>query len=644
MKNSALVLLLTVAGVAALAAGSLYFGAPAFGWLIIAAIFVIFIGAALRDLMLIKQIEREADILKELSTKRNPFTEAPSSGLVAECVNGVMEICTVNNLSVEAFLEILNAKSRLKFGKSASGVVILLGLMGTFFGLMLSVSTAGSAIDNSSTAATMDTVHSIFSSMKGIFGTSLCGIFASLILSAIHTLAKNDVEKFAADLDFFAVSKLYKMCAPLPAESYNGEDVAEKMEQVAETMRGAFATTVAEVKNAFVESQNATIESMRKMSAELSSNFANTASALNAKFETMASANSAATTKLVTEVSEQFAGTRSATLESVNGLLDSFKSGLTSAVESSLSKMQSMQNAFPAELKESVSALSSQINASLVKQSETASAEWSKLMERFAEIADKSAAAEAEHLASLHGASAGLSETLAAEIAKINSNVDASIKALANELSASVRTQVEESGAQWNAFMQKLETASIESEKHQREGLETLANVAVQVAEKAQAGSADLTSKVTEEISKLSLDVQTSFKTLADTSAALVDAQTRLLEGVENRVVKENEASEVLTSNINEASTLMRVNQSEFAAGLEMFNKGLESLLEKLSGDTEEKSEEEGFVEQIRRSLELFHERASEILMENAVKTQEILLEILEQSQRAALTSEKKDA
>ena len=58
--------------------------------------------------------------------------------------------------------------------------------------------------------------------------------------------------------------------------------VAEKMDQVAETMRGAFATTVAEVKNAFVESQNATIESMRKMSAELSSNFANTASALNA--------------------------------------------------------------------------------------------------------------------------------------------------------------------------------------------------------------------------------------------------------------------------------------------------------------------------------------------------------------------------
>jgi len=107
-------------------------------------------------------------------------------------------------------------------------------------------------------------------------------------------------------------------------------------------------------------------------------------------------------------------------------------------------------------------------------------------------------------------------------------------------------------------------------------------------------------------------------------------------------VVRENEASSSLAEGISEAATLMRVNQSEFAAGLEMFNKGLEALFEKLSGETEEK-EEEGFLDQIRRSLEIFHERASEILVENAVKTQEILLEILEQSQRAVHFSEKNE-
>ena len=53
-----------------------------------------------------------------------------------------------------------------------------------------------------------------------------------------------------------------------------------------------------------------------------------------------------------------------------------------------------------------------------------------------------------------------------------------------------------------------------------------------------------------------------------------------------------------------------------------------------LSGDTSEHEDEENFVERLNQSLEAFHERASEVLMENAVKTQEILLEVLEQTQR----------
>lgn len=78
----------------------------------------------------------------------------------------------------------------------------------------------------------------------------------------------------------------------------------------------------------------------------------------------------------------------------------------------------------------------------------------------------------------------------------------------------------------------------------------------------------------------------------------------------------------------------MRVNQSELSANLEMLRAGLETILEKLSGDTAERDEEENFIEHLNQSLEAFHERASEVLMENAVKTQEILLEVLEQTQR----------
>jgi hypothetical protein len=180
-------------------------------------------------------------------------------------------------------------------------------------------------------------------------------------------------------------------------------------------------------------------------------------------------------------------------------------------------------------------------------------------------------------------------------------------------------------------------TASVESQK---QGLETLKNVALQVAEKAQAGSAELSNSVAEKLSTLSNDILGAFQKLSDTSAVLLEAQKALTESIDSRVVKEKEATDALGGNIVETAELMRVNQSELSANLEMLRSALETILEKLSGDTAEHEEEDNFVEHLNQSLEAFHERASEVLMENAVKTQEILLEVMEQTQRAQVSAQ----
>ena len=143
----------------------------------------------------------------------------------------------------------------------------------------------------------------------------------------------------------------------------------------------------------------------------------------------------------------------------------------------------------------------------------------------------------------------------------------------------------------------------------------------------------DLIAK-SEKLSALSSDILGAFQKLSETSAVLLEAQKALAESIDNRVVKEKEATDALGGNLVETAELMRVNQSELSANLEMLRAGLETILEKLSGDTAERDEEESFVEHLNQSLEAFHERASEVLMENAVKTQEILLEVLEQTQR----------
>jgi len=228
-----------------------------------------------------------------------------------------------------------------------------------------------------------------------------------------------------------------------------------------------------------------------------------------------------------------------------------------------------------------------------------------------------------------------LGNSVSSSMSAVASATENSMNASAKQIASTVAEQVQKSDAQWKAFMDKLEAEAVAGVKSQAEGLDALKAVALSVAEKAQAGSAELSQNVSEKLSAFTSDILAAFQKLSDTTTVLLQAQKSLTESIDNRVVKEKEASDALGTNIVQTAELMRVNQSELSANLEMLRAGLETILEKLSGDTEEREEEDNFVEHLNQSLEAFHERASEVLMENAVKTQEILLEVMEQIQRA---------
>ena len=472
MKNAfQMILALTVVGLIALLAAAFYFGAPLFGWIIMVAIFAVFIGEQLVALKTVKQVAAENEILE---TCKNRGGYVSGDGVVAKRVALAKNLIAKKiRLDSSMAYEVLSNSVGIAIPRSAGGSVILLGLMGTFFGLMYSVATAGGAIDNSTTQGTLDTIQLLFQNMKGIFGTSLCGLFAALILNASRNMMMASRDEFVARLDAYTLD-------------LQGDSEAEESEEA------------------------------------------------RAKDE-------------------------------LERLFDS--------VEKNLSTV-----------------------ASSVK------------------------------------------EGLSGVAASTEKSMDGAVKNIADCVSA----QVKQSDEQWKAFMDKLASESSASTESQKQGLETLKNVALQVAEKAQAGSAELSNSVAEKLSALSNDILAAFQKLSETSATLLEAQKALTESIDNRVVKEKEATDALGGNIVETAELMRVNQSELSANLEMLRSGLETILEKLSGDTAEHEEEDNFVEHLNQSLEAFHERASEVLMENAVKTQEILLEVLEQTQRSAIPAQPK--
>ena len=586
MKNAFHVILaLTVVGILALLVAALYFGAPLFGWIIMVAIFAVFIGEQLVALKTVKQVVAENEILE---TCKNRGGYVSGDGVVAKRVALAQSLLAKKiRLDSSMAYEVLSNSVGISVLRSAGGSVILLGLMGTFFGLMYSVATAGGAIDNSTTQGTLDTIQLLFQNMKGIFGTSLCGLFAALILNASRNMMIASREAFVAKLDAYTLD----LQGDSEAEESEEARAKDELERLFDSVEKNLSTVASSVKEGLSGVVAMVGEELAATTAKLNDSLASAVAGMNKSVENLGASVSGSLSGAFTPM-EQNIKTLSASVESIPAKLDEKLNGISATLNGGLEGISS-------GVKSSLEGVSGNVESALAKVA-------------------------SDVKAGLDGVAAATAQAM-----------EGSTK----DIASAVSEQVKQSNEQWNSFMERLAAETSANVDSQKEGLETLKNVALQVAEKAQAGSAELSQSVAEKLSTLSSDILGAFQKLSETSAVLLEAQKALTESIDNRVVKEKEATDALGGNIVETAELMRVNQSELSANLEMLRAGLETILEKLSGDTAEREEEESFVEHLNQSLEAFHERASEVLMENAVKTQEILLEVLEQTQRSPAVS-----
>ena len=618
MKNAFnTILILTVVGFVALIAGALYFGAPAFGWIIMIAIMAVYLVEQFSAIRKMKQIIAEDEVIDSCE-KGNAYPE-PGTGVVAKRIELAKRLLQKNiRLDSPIAFDVLSSGSSIPLNRSVGSTVILLGLMGTFFGLMQSVATAGGAIDNSTTQGTLDTIQVLFQNMKGIFGTSLCGLFAALILSASRTVLSSKRDEFMAHLDTFTLD----MQKDESAEGVIEEDKNE-LERLFESVEKNLSVIASSVKEGLAGVVSMVGEELSAMTSKLNQDVSSSIKTVN---DSLAGA-----VANMNESTQKFGELVGASVANAFSPINENIGALSKSVEAIPSKLDDKLNGISVALNASLEGLSSGVKSSLDGVSGNVETALSKVA--------------SEVKAGLDGVASDVKAGLQ-DVAKGTMDVAYLTKDAMDEASKSigdsVAEQVKQSSEQWESFMQRLEDKTTANVDSQREGLETLKNVALQVAEKAQAGSAELSQNVSEKLGALSSDILGAFQKLSETSSVLLEAQKALTESIDNRVVKEKEATDALGGNIVETAELMRVNQSELSANLEMLRSGLETILEKLSGDTAEHEEEDNFVEHLNQSLEAFHERASEVLMENAVKTQEILLEVLEQTQRSAIPAQPK--
>ncbi len=605
--------MVSLIGAAILALGAFYFGAPLFGWVIMVAIFVIYLMSAMQIFSSVRTADAERNLLKKSAEACDAgneiIAEELPAGIFQDRVQFLKRFASRHIALSAQDLPMLKSmwasKEELPI-KSHSGVVVLLGLMGTFFGLMLSINAAGGAIDSNATSeTTLGIIQNIFASMKGIFGSSLCGLFAALILNAIYATYESDHEKLIAELDAFTLFYL------IPKTVSEKDEATVEIRKLIDTVKASDAARAADFRGMIEASKSAEISRTESLAQSI-------AGLQSAEEKTLTNLSNAQQQNLL-ELQKMFAdGILKAGEKAVADLENAQKVALDSmqtAVQKLAADFVSVQKNAAEGISESGKNATAELRDSLSQVTAGLSEEMQKLS------------------TSVRSIESGVVEGLEKEI----SNLSASV---ADSISLHLDKQISNSSEQWNALMESLKTSTEQVAAAEQKGLEVLRSVAEEVASKANDSTVGLSNTVTGEIENLSQKVQSSFAELAKSSDLLVSSQRELIAGIENRVVKENESTEALGSGITEAAKLMRVNQSEFAANLEMFGKGIEAVLSKLSGDVPERENEQNFMDQLNTALQSFQERSGEVLLENALKTQEILLEILDQVQKTPKKAE----
>ena len=147
---------------------------------IIGILFIVFFLIALKMLFLYKLIKKAKNSDDTLSAlKGTKLASLAKSYTEAICID-VDEKKKTNTPALEIFSEFSTCsayKINLKFLDAAAGIVVGLGLLGTFLGLTLGIN----GFDSTSTQNIQNSIQVLLSGMGTAFRTSLVGMTASII-------------------------------------------------------------------------------------------------------------------------------------------------------------------------------------------------------------------------------------------------------------------------------------------------------------------------------------------------------------------------------------------------------------------------------------------------------------------------------
>ncbi|MGL1901835.1 MAG: hypothetical protein OCC49_06850 [Fibrobacterales bacterium] len=573
------IIFLSILGLAGLI-GCLYFQFPLYGYVIWGVLLAIFAYTQLKNLKNLAFAQAEIDAIHEQKSTGNSTIE-PSDRIIYQRYEILKDLQSRDqHVDLSAFSEILSARASSKLGSSAANLTMTLGLLGTFFGLMGAISTAGSSMSESFEIQTL--ITTIFSDMNGIFGTSLTGLIAFMLLSVANSVVKNAYIEMMSEVEEYTHFYLIPQLAP-EQENRNEQLITELSSNLSQ----------------FVDSLGSKLtEHSNDMSTQLTNNSASLSNQISDKLESTFTTLQQSITDANSLVIEQLSGSHKSVLDDI---ISKHSQSASEAIETQ---------------RELLASFSSQVENSA-----------HSILESQKEISSNTSNEIAERLSELNSFIKTIPD-MQKEIAELSTQ---GVSTQLDNLHTVIQSIPEAQGQQIEKQMELLNTHQEQSRGLQTEYMSHNQGQMDTVFQK----TTEFTESLKESISMISRDgfskLQDEFETLAQAAKVNFEIQEKLGKELETQYSEQMSSLMNFTENISEGGNLMKINQVEFQASLEMFTIGVESLIEHISSSESETDDQNSFYEKLESTLEAFHEKASEVLVENALKTQEILIEVLEQ-------------
>ena len=569
-KTSGYLPLIAVAGGLLLIASALLFKLPVFGWIILVIMAALFFFSIIKYRQHLIEVETEMDQMDNLESSGDYQGAKEGTQLYSR----IQQLKKMNSegrkIDPQVFSNILSARESARVALPGGNTLVVLGLLGTFYGLIQVVSQAGGLIQGESLSSLDSVIEILFKDMRGIFGTTLFGLAASMLLNLAQQVWQRTQMRFMARVEEFTQLHL------LPAYSVEEEHpVLPALFQLKDEIVG-LRDQLGGNWSELVEDKLGHLES------SLSSTTNNVLDGIKAS-----QLQSETNLKVINEEWSK---------EQANLIKSSTESG-EKVFKSFIDNAEETQNSILSKISE------------VIKEQANSSSTWAEKVAK-------------ENSALINDQLQNSSEVLA----EIKGGLESQLKELKNNLAG-----IPEVVKDMNEGMQSsISNFMTEVSKQNQEGAVELQDRSEKLLASLQENAQSIQSTVQDELQSKLMGITDSFAEVGQLAKENLGAGSEQLKSMQDQIGSVTQSLSELTGNLAESGTLMKVNQAELQSVMEMFTTGVNQLIESFGQQDEVEEDKQNLFDQIEKVLSGFQERSSDILQENALKTQEILMEVLQ--------------